>query len=90
MTSLELFHFLLFVLEPVLSFNPEIKMPFTKILGSSKKINPIGNTLKCADGRNNTQTSAEECFSNNQQGEQRFGFLKRGTNCYVCEVLDAS
>ena len=90
MTSLELFHFLLFVLVPVLSFNPEIKMPFTKILDSSKKVNPIGNSLKCIDQWNDTRTCAEECFSNNQQRELCFGFLKRGTNCYVCEVLDAS
>ena len=64
-------------------------MPFTEILGSSSQINPIGNSLKCADGRNNTQTCAEECLTNNEQGNQCFGLLQRGTHCYLCEVLDA-
>ena len=77
-------------MKPVRLFDPAIKMPFTEILGSSSQINPIGNSLKCTDGWNYTQNCAEECFSKYEQGELCFGFLQRDTNCYVCEVLDAS
>ena len=73
------------------SFDPAIEMPFTEILGSSSQINTIGNSLKCANGRNETKSCAVDCLRQNGQGELCAGFLQLGrTNCYLCEVLDAS
>ena len=74
----------------VLLFDPASEMPFAEILGSSSHISTTGNSLKCADERTDTQTCAEECLTNSEQGEQCVGFLQRGTTCYLCEVLDAS
>ena len=87
MIPLKLFYFLLLVFEPVMLFDPATEMPFTEVLGSSTKINPIWNSLKCADGQNNTEACAVECWTKNEQGEKCIGFLQRGTNCYLCKVL---
>ena len=77
-------------IKPVFLFDPAAEMPFTEILGSSTQINTIGNSLKCADERNETRTCAVDCFTNSEQGEECAGFLQRGATCYLCEVLDAS
>ena len=91
MTQLQLLNFLLLMFESALSFNPAIEMPFTEILGSSSQINTIGNSLKCTNKRNGTKSCAVDCLRQNGQGEKCAGFLQRNTtNCYICEVLDAS
>ena len=88
---MQLLNFLLFMFESALSFNPAIEMPFTEILGSSSQINTIGNSLKCANRWNETKSCAVDCLRQNGQGEKCAGFLQRNTtNCYLCEVLDAS
>ena len=91
MIQLHLFKFFLLMFESTLSFNPAIEMPFTEILGSSSQINTIGNSLKCEDGRNETKSCAVDCLRQNGQGAKCAGFLQRNTtNCYLCEVIDAS
>ena len=91
MTKLQLFNFFLLMLESGHSFDPAIEMPFTEILGSSLQINTIGNLLQCANERNGTKSCAVDCLRQNGQGEKCAGFLQRNTtNCYICEVLDAS
>ena len=84
---------LLLLMSPVrrvLLFDPAAEMPFTEISGSSSQISTIENSLKCADERNDTQTCAEDCLRNSEQGDECAGFLQHGTTCYLCEVIDAS
>ena len=74
----------------VLSFKPDIQMPFTKISGSSTlEINKIESTLTCDEERNSLEDCATECFERSLTNTGCPGFYVDGSqneNCFLCNI----
>ena len=80
-----------FLLLPMISesFNPEIQMPYKKILGSSTtEINTIGSTLTCDEQRSSLKDCATECLNRSfNSGCPGFFWNTTQNNvCYLCHV----
>ena len=78
-------------LNMVLSFKPEIQMPFVKIPGSStSKINKIGSTLTCNEERNSLKDCATECYNRRSTSTGCPGFYKESIQNSICNICHVS
>ena len=75
----------------VLSFKPEIQMPFKKISGSSMtQINKIGSTLTCNEQRNSLKDCATECYNRKSTSTGCPGFYKESIQNNICNICHVS
>ena len=75
----------------VLSFKPEIQMPFKKISGSPTiQINKIGSTLTCNEQRHSLKDCATECYNRSLKNTGCPGFYKKLNQNNICNICHVS
>ena len=75
----------------VLSFKPEIQMPFVKLPGSSTmEINKIGSTLTCDEQRYSLKDCATECYNRRSTSPGCPGFYKQSSQNIFCNICHLS